>query len=74
MTIWQPAEAADSPFLLLNLGMEGETHGEPDELFRETVLPLANETGATRIVCAGKRSVQSIGYSCDNEGYQRLGI
>jgi len=36
------------------LSTKGEESPAPDALFREAVLPLANETGATRIIKAAK--------------------
>lgn len=50
---WKPADATstfDAPFAVLLLGVRGELIAEPDAIFRDKVLPLANETGATRII------------------------
>lgn len=52
VTWWKLAEETDSPFLVFTLSAKGEVSPTPDGLFREAVLPLANETGATRIIKA----------------------
>lgn len=39
-----------SPFIVLMLGVKGAELDPPDALFRNAVLPLANETGATTLI------------------------
>ncbi|MGH9932557.1 MAG: HsdM family class I SAM-dependent methyltransferase [Pyrinomonadaceae bacterium] len=41
---------SDSPFAVLTVGEPEQSLGDLDLIFREGVLPLANETGATRII------------------------
>lgn len=50
VTVWKPSEALSSPFLVFTLTATGYPIPEPSELFQKSVLPLANETGATRII------------------------
>jgi methylase of polypeptide subunit release factors len=53
ITLWTPSEgplSRESPFGVLTIGAEGRYLGEPDSVFREKVLPLANDTGATRVI------------------------
>ncbi|MFZ4595826.1 MAG: Eco57I restriction-modification methylase domain-containing protein, partial [Verrucomicrobiaceae bacterium] len=50
VTVWKPSEALGSPFVVFTLTAKGDPIPEPSELFRKSVLPLANETGATRII------------------------
>jgi hypothetical protein len=57
VVFWKPADDADSPFVVFNLGNKGDTPPETDSLFREAVLPLANETGASRIIKMANRSL-----------------
>ena len=50
VTLWPTGDAADLPFIVLLLRAKGARVVVPETLFREAVLPLANETGATRII------------------------
>ncbi|MCG3147493.1 MAG: hypothetical protein PCFJNLEI_00933 [Verrucomicrobiae bacterium] len=50
LELWRPSVAMDSPFLIMLLRDRGAKVEVPEKLFREAVLPLANETGATRII------------------------
>jgi hypothetical protein len=54
---WKQAEEAESPFLVFTLGTMGNPAASPDALFRESILPLANETGATRIIKVADHSL-----------------
>lgn len=50
VTVWKPSEAAASPFVVLTVSSKGQPIPEPGELFQKSILPLANETGATRVI------------------------
>lgn len=50
---WEPSDpyaASHAPFAVMVVSRTDRTAPLPDELFRTTILPLANETGATRII------------------------
>lgn len=50
---WEPSDlyaASHAPFAVMVVSRTDRIAPLPDELFRTTILPLANETGATRIV------------------------
>ncbi len=47
---WPANAAADSPFVTLLLRAKGARPAVDETLFHETILTLANETGATRVI------------------------
>ncbi|HWB01395.1 MAG TPA: N-6 DNA methylase [Verrucomicrobiales bacterium] len=47
---WKTSDDFDSPFVVFTLSSEGEPVPDPSGIFTTSVLPLANETGATRII------------------------
>ena len=52
VSCWRPKGVGpydDMPFGVMLIGKKGEPQAEPDQLFREKVLPLADETGASQI-------------------------
>ncbi len=55
--LWEISRQWNSPFLVLIISIKGSPPEEPTSIFRETVLPLANETGATRIIMEGSGSL-----------------
>jgi hypothetical protein len=53
VTLWRPTDGSqpvDAPFAVLMVGETGRPVGAPDSIFAEKVLPLAIETGATRVI------------------------
>ncbi len=50
LTLWKPSETIESPFVVFILSTKGQVIPEPSDLFSHSILPLANETGATRII------------------------
>lgn len=53
VTRWRPEgvdTTADLAFGILLIGKRGQPVANPEEFFREKVLPLANETGASQII------------------------
>ena len=52
VSLWRPENVGpkdDMPFGVMLIGKKGQPQAEPDALFRDRVLPLANETGASQI-------------------------
>lgn len=50
VAVWKPSEGVESPFLVFTLSVKGQSAPDPTDVFRMSVLPLANETGATQII------------------------
>jgi len=50
LALWPANTAPDAPFVVMLLRAKGARATIPEALFHEAVLPLANETGATRII------------------------
>ena len=50
LEFWPSDAAPDAQFVVILLGTRGTRAAVPRTLFHEAVLPLANETGATRII------------------------
>jgi hypothetical protein len=53
VALWKPKGVdpkAEMPFGVIGIGKKGQPQAQPDELFREKILPLANETGASQII------------------------
>jgi N-6 DNA Methylase len=51
VSIWNSGTATDdSPYGVLQVGITGRTLDVPADLFRREVLPLANESGASRVI------------------------
>ena len=51
--VWEPSdhyEASHSPFAVILVSRADRAAPAPDEVFHTAILPLANETGATRII------------------------
>ncbi|OJV11830.1 MAG: hypothetical protein BGO12_08390 [Verrucomicrobia bacterium 61-8] len=50
LKLWQDAEQQPSPFIVFTLAEKGTVLNDTDAIFRDAALPLAHETGATRII------------------------
>jgi SAM-dependent methyltransferase len=53
VSVWRSGDAREAllaPFGVVLLGETGRAVAKPDELYYKSILPFANETGATRIV------------------------
>ncbi len=53
VSVWKPDDAflrKKAPYGILLVGESGKTPEEPSKLFRDTILQLADDTGATRII------------------------
>jgi hypothetical protein len=53
VSLWKPDNPflkSKSPFGVLFIGQQGDAKREPEAVFRDKVLPLANETGSTLII------------------------
>ncbi len=54
--VWQPGQGTEAPFVFLSLGPKQNGAQPPDRVW-ESVLTLANETGATRVICPTKNGL-----------------
>ncbi len=50
LVLWPAKAAPDAPFMVMLLQVKGARAKISEALFHEAILPLANETGATRII------------------------
>jgi hypothetical protein len=50
IALWEESERNRSPFLLMTISTKDRSLVSPQPIFEEKILPLANETGATRII------------------------
>ncbi len=53
VSVWKPDDAflrKKAPYGILLIGVRDRMPAEPDKLFRDTILQLADDTGATRVI------------------------